>query len=45
MAWFKKDNLVKAGPWKFGGLPGIISEVSDTENIYRYTLEETEYVD
>lgn len=45
IAWFKKDSLVKAGPWKFGGLPGIIFEVSDTENIYRYTLEKIEYVD
>lgn len=26
-------------------MPGIIFEVSDTENIYRYTLEKIDYVD
>ncbi len=45
IAWFKKDNLTKVGPWKFGGLPGIIFQVSDNENIYSYTLENIEYVD
>jgi GLPGLI family protein len=45
IAWFKKDNLIKAGPWKFGALPGIIFEVSDTDKIYRYILENIEYVD
>jgi len=45
IAWFKKDNLIKAGPWKFGGLPGIIFEVSDIDKIYCYSLENIEYVD
>ncbi|KQM64623.1 hypothetical protein ASE74_11425 [Pedobacter sp. Leaf216] len=45
VAWSKKDNLMKIGPWKFGGLPGIIFEVSDIDNIYRYSLENIEYVD
>jgi GLPGLI family protein len=45
IAWFKNDNLIKAGPWKFGGLPGIIFEVSDTSKIYSYSLENIEYVD
>lgn len=45
VAWFKRDNLIKAGPWKFGGLPGIIFEISDTEKIYNYSLESIEYTD
>ena len=45
IAWFKKDDLIHAGPWKFGGLPGIIYEVKDTDAMFTYVLETTEYVD
>ena len=33
-AWFTFDIPVSAGPWKFGGLPGLILKVSDTEQHY-----------
>jgi GLPGLI family protein len=31
-AWFCKDYPYNAGPWKLGGLPGIIIEASDIKN-------------
>jgi len=31
-AWFCKDYPYSAGPWKLGGLPGIIIEASDIKN-------------
>ncbi|SDE45193.1 GLPGLI family protein [Pedobacter soli] len=45
VAWFKKDNNFRTGPWKFGGLPGIIYEVSDAEGVFNYVLESLEFVD
>ena len=32
--WFAADVPIKGGPWKFGGLPGLILKVSDVQNIY-----------
>ncbi len=34
VAWFAADIPVKGGPWKFGGLPGCILKVHDTQKIY-----------
>jgi GLPGLI family protein len=31
VAWFTLDIPINNGPWKFGGLPGLILKVSDTE--------------
>lgn len=45
VAWFKKDNHFRTGPWKFSGLPGIIYEVSDAEGVFNYALESFELVD
>lgn len=33
-AWFTPDIPVEYGPWKFGGLPGLIMKVSDDDGIY-----------
>jgi len=34
VAWFAADIPIKGGPWKFGGLPGCILKVYDTQKIY-----------
>ncbi len=36
IAWFAADIPVKFGPWKFGGLPGLILKLQDTEGLYRF---------
>jgi GLPGLI family protein len=36
VAWFATDIPVKFGPWKFGGLPGLILKLQDTEGVYRW---------
>ena len=35
-AWFTPDIPVEYGPWKFGGLPGLIMMVSDDNGIYTF---------
>ena len=35
-AWFTPDIPVEYGPWKFGGLPGLIMKVSDNDGIYSF---------
>lgn len=36
IAWFTTDIPVGAGPWKFGGLPGVIMKISDKDNVYSW---------
>lgn len=36
-AWFTPEIPLKEGPYKFGGLPGLILEISDTQKHYVYT--------
>ena len=37
-AWFTTDIPVSDGPWKFGGLPGLIMGAYDKENQYMFTI-------
>lgn len=37
-AWFTEDVPVANGPWKFGGLPGLIVNIKDVENQYTFEL-------
>lgn len=39
-AWFAEAIPLPLGPWKFGGLPGLIIKVSDSENKFVYELRE-----
>jgi GLPGLI family protein len=36
IAWFATDIPIPNGPWKFGGLPGLILKLSDSENNFVY---------
>ncbi|WP_445747732.1 GLPGLI family protein [Polaribacter sp.] len=38
VAWFSPEIPLQNGPWKFGGLPGFIFEISDTKNHYSFKL-------
>lgn len=42
-AWFTEDIPVPNGPWKFGGLPGLIIKVNDLENVYAFELFEADF--
>jgi GLPGLI family protein len=35
-AWYAKDLNVNSGPYKFYGLPGLILEIFDSENIFHF---------
>lgn len=36
--WFTSDISVKANPWKFYGLPGLIIDAYDTHCLYRFSF-------
>lgn len=36
MAWFAPELPFQLGPWKFGGLPGLIMKISDSDEIYTF---------
>ena len=37
-AWFTKDVPLNISPYKFSGLPGIIYEINDKTNSYKFTI-------
>jgi GLPGLI family protein len=43
VAWFTLDIPVDKGPWKFGGLPGLILRINDMENHYIFDCTGIEY--
>jgi GLPGLI family protein len=38
IVWYSGEIPVAGGPWKFGGLPGLIMEAGDSKGHYRFTL-------
>ena len=36
VAWFAPDIPIRRGPWKFGGLPGLILKVYDKDRLYTF---------
>lgn len=38
VAWFSNSIPLQDGPWKFGGLPGLIFEIADTQNHYSFKI-------
>ncbi|MDR0865300.1 MAG: GLPGLI family protein [Candidatus Symbiothrix sp.] len=45
IAWFAPDIPVPNGPWKFGGLPGLILNLSDSENNFVYECQGLEQLE
>lgn len=43
-AWFTPEVPVKYGPWKFGGLPGLIVKVYDTAHLYTFECTNVERI-
>lgn len=39
-AWYSVKMPIQNGPWKFGGLPGLIFQISDSNNHYSFILQE-----
>ena len=42
IAWFAKEISFQEGPYKFHGLPGLITEVCDDQNNYKFSLVKSE---
>jgi GLPGLI family protein len=44
VAWFTSEIPIQRGPWKFGGLPGLIVKISDAKKEYNFELVKLERV-
>jgi GLPGLI family protein len=44
-AWFTTDVPVQDGPYKFGGLPGLIVKVEDTKGNYSFDLMQSKKIE
>jgi|TARA_B100000446_G_C10519140_1_gene329663 GLPGLI family protein len=45
VAWFTSEIALNSGPYKFHGLPGLIIELYDTENIFSFKAYAIKYGD
>jgi GLPGLI family protein len=43
IAWYSAEVPVNKGPWKFSGLPGLILEIYDEDNIFSWQLKNIKY--
>ncbi len=43
IAWYCPEIPVNLGPWKFSGLPGIILDIYDDTNTFRWTAKTVEF--
>jgi GLPGLI family protein len=44
IAWFCPDIPINNGPWKFGGLPGLILKVYDDKQLCTYECTQVEFI-
>lgn len=42
IAWYNKDIPIPMGPYKFYGLPGLIMEIYDIDNVFHWSLNKFE---
>lgn len=42
VAWFSSEIPFNSGPYKFGGLPGLIISISDAQNHWQFTIKGVE---
>ncbi len=45
VAWYTMEIPISEGPYKFGGLPGLIVKVEDTNREHRFTLNGVETIE